>query len=132
MSWTPFVNDQFVTPSGGIIAKALIMGRDGTIWGITDGWNVSAQEAKTVASQAANPTLVPANGLTLAGVKYMGLVADEENFQGFNNSAKAGVSGVTLKTAIIIGLFNQPHKNPNAYSFLKGVADNLVEAGTLQ
>ena len=132
MSWTPFVDGQFVNSSGGLIQKALIMGRDGTIWGISAGWNVTAQEAKAVAGQAANPSTVPSTGITLGGVKYMGLLADEENFQGFSSAKKQGVSGVTLKGSIIIALFGEPHKNPNVYAFMKKVADSLVEAGTLQ
>ncbi|EFC40637.1 profilin [Naegleria gruberi] len=132
MSWTPFVDSQFVAPSNGLIQKGFIMGRDGTIWGVTDGWAVTAQEAKNLAGQVANPSSVPATGITLGGVKYMGLVADEENFQGFSSTKKQGVSGVVLKSAVIVGLFGEPHKNPNAYSFLKGVADSLVNAGTLQ
>ncbi|KAG2375389.1 hypothetical protein C9374_010013 [Naegleria lovaniensis] len=132
MSWTPFVDGQFVTPSQGLIQKALIMGRDGTIWGVTAGWNVTAQEAKTLAGQAANPSSVPSTGITLGGVKYMGLLADEENFQGFSSAKKQGVSGVVLKGSIIVGLFGEPHKNPNVYSYMKKIADQLVEQGTLQ
>ena len=132
MSWTPFIDGQFVQPSGGLVQKALIMGRDGTIWGLTDGWNVTAQEARTVAGQAANPSTVPSTGITLGGAKYMGLVADEESFQGFSSSTKKGVCGVTLKTCVIVVLFGEPHKNPNVFSYMKRVVDQLVENRYLQ
>ncbi|KAL9652970.1 hypothetical protein ABK040_015485 [Willaertia magna] len=132
MSWTPFVDGQFVQSSGGLINAALIMGRDGTVWGNSANWPVTAQEAKTLAGQVANPTTIPAQGITLGGQKYMGLLADEENFQGFANAVKQGVSGVILGSCIIVGKFGEPHKNPNAYSFMKKVADALVEQGTLQ
>ena len=121
-------HDHCIEGSMGLIDKVVMIGRDGEIWGIAGRWKITSEEAQVIAQQVKQPALFMARGISLGGIKYMGLVSNEENFQGYKHAVKGGVNGIISDKVIIIGGFSEPHQNSAAHSFMKGVCLNLLEA----
>merc|ERR1712180_475843 len=107
MSWDKYVSDQLLAT--GNVQKGAICGLDGSIWAVSEKWEVTGQEAKDLASAFKDPSILHQKGIVVAGEKYMFLSATEDVLRG-----KKQVWQLSLATTQI--LFNlvsvQPQLKP--------------------
>merc|ERR1712146_385918 len=87
MSWQAYVDQQLV--GTGSCTSGAILGHDGSTWATSAGFAVSAAEGQKLASQFANPGSAQADGVNVAGTRYMCLRADDRSIYG-----KKGAGGV--------------------------------------
>ena len=80
MAWVDFVNNNLV--GSGNVSKAAIIGFDGAIWGKSDNFNITLEEAGAVARGFANQDALLGTGLRFEGEKYFVLRADDERIIG--------------------------------------------------
>jgi len=125
MSWQTYVDQNLVGTKA--VAKAAILGHDGNKWAATAGFNVSAEEGKKLFQAYKDPSGIRAQGIHLAGSKYLALRADDRSVYG-----KQGAGGViTVKTnkAILIGVYDDKSQPGQAANVVEKLADYLIEQG---
>jgi len=125
MSWQSYVDEQLV--GTGHLAQGCIIGLDGSVWAQSPGFTLKAGEGQSVSALFKNPQNVFAAGITISGIKYLGIKGDERSVYG-----KKGASGVvTVKTTqcILIGLYNDQQQPGNASLSVEKLADYLIENG---
>lgn len=88
MSWQAYVDTNLV--GTGHVAKAAILGLDGSKWAASAGFNVTADEGKKIVAALKDASAIRANGLYVAGVKYLALKCDDRSVYGkqVRNSSK--------------------------------------------
>eukprot|EP01098_Paradermamoeba_levis_P016961 TRINITY_DN945_c0_g1_i1.p1 TRINITY_DN945_c0_g1~~TRINITY_DN945_c0_g1_i1.p1 ORF type:complete len:127 (+),score=47.42 TRINITY_DN945_c0_g1_i1:112-492(+) len=125
MSWDGYVTDQLV--GSGHIEAGAILGADGSTWAMSPSLGLKAGEGAAIAALMKNTPDVFAKGVTIAGVKYMGIKGQERSVYG-----KKGATGVVLiKTgqAIVVGRYNDKQQPGNAANVGEKLADYLIENG---
>ncbi|KAG2379379.1 hypothetical protein C9374_007518 [Naegleria lovaniensis] len=103
LPWTQWVQGALLAPSASSGVEAvLLIGKDGSMWGLAGNWNVSPTEAQSLAAllkgwTEQSPPISP----TLAGSKFMGIRCDGTEFvcNGPNKTAAVGI--VCSKTIVI-------------------------------
>eukprot|EP01123_Difflugia_compressa_P010733 TRINITY_DN3_c0_g1_i3.p1 TRINITY_DN3_c0_g1~~TRINITY_DN3_c0_g1_i3.p1 ORF type:complete len:127 (-),score=37.17 TRINITY_DN3_c0_g1_i3:130-510(-) len=125
MSWQSYVDTNLV--GTGLVSVAAIVGHDGSVWASSNGFKVSADEAKKLLAGFADPGPLRASGLFINGEKYLVLKADDRSIYG-----KKGTGGVvTVKTAqsILVGLYNEKIQPGQCANVVEKLADYLIETG---
>jgi len=74
-----------------------------------------------------DPASVFASGITIDGVKYLGIKADARSLYG--KKGTAGVVVVKTGQAILIGVYNETAQPGNATNTVEKLADYLIENG---
>jgi profilin len=123
MSWQAYVDNNLV---GAGLQSAAIFGHNGGQWATSAGFAVSAGEAKALIAGFTNPDGLRASGLTIAGIKYIVLRADDRSIYG-----KKGAGGViTVKTgqAVLIGTYNENLQPGQAANVVEKLADYLIDS----
>ncbi|CAF1018674.1 unnamed protein product [Rotaria sordida] len=69
-SWQSYVDDQLV---GAGLKSGAIIGLDGNTWATSPGFGLKPGEGRTIVALFENPQKVFANGVTVNGVKYVGI-----------------------------------------------------------
>ncbi|KOX00260.1 MULTISPECIES: profilin [unclassified Streptomyces] len=124
MSWQAYVDDQLVG-TGRLQYGAIISAADGSAWALSNGFGLTADEGAAIVALFKNPADVFTMGVTVAGVKYTGIKADDRSIYG-----KKGATGVALaKTAqtIVIGYYNEKGQPGNAAMTVEKFADYLTQ-----
>ena len=124
MSWQAYVDSNLV---GAGFTAAAIFGVEGGQWATSAGFTVSAAEAATLTAGYKDPSKLRADGLTIAGVKYFVLRADDRSIYG-----KKGTGGIiTVKTgrAVIIAVYGDSLQPGQAANVAEKLADYLIDAG---
>jgi len=121
MSWDKYVSDQLLAT--GNVQKGAICGTDGSIWAVSEGWEVTGQEAKDLASAFKDPTLLHQKGIVVAGEKYMFLSATEDVLRG--KKAANGIHIVKTNMAIIIGYYADPVQPGQCATTVEALGDYL-------
>uniref|UniRef100_A0A7I4Y2Z2 Profilin n=1 Tax=Haemonchus contortus TaxID=6289 RepID=A0A7I4Y2Z2_HAECO len=101
MSWADLVNNNLV--GSGNVSKAAICGFDGSIWGKSDNFKITTEEAAAAGRGFANKDGLLGTGLKFEGEKYFVLNADGDRVIG-----KKGSQGFFIyKTgqAVIISIY---------------------------
>jgi len=123
MSWQSYV-DQLLGSEH--ITKAAIIGLDGNAWATSAGFSIP--EGKALVTNFTQPAQAQANGVTVAGTKYLTVKADNRSIYG-----KKGAFGVvTVKTgkAVLVGVYDKEGIQPgNAVNTVEKLADYLIENG---
>jgi len=91
------------------------------------GWGLKAGEGAGIGTLFKNPADVFAKGVTVNGVKYMGIKGDDRSIYG-----KKGATGVVLvKTGqcILVGYYDETKQPGNAALAAEKLADYLLENG---
>jgi len=125
MSWQSYVDNQLVGTH--IIAKGAIVGLDGNTWATSPGFTVTPAEGAALAALFNTPANAFGSGITVGGVKYLTLKADNRSIYG-----KKGTAGVcTVKTGqcIIIGVYGDGAQPGAAANTVEKLADYLIENG---
>jgi len=88
------------------ISRAAIVGYDGVTWASSDakGFIVTPTEAKAIVAGFKDASGLRANGLYVAGVKYITLGCDDALIQG--KKGTGGVMCAKSKKAVVIGVYN--------------------------
>ena len=87
MSWQDYVDQQLLAT--GRVTEGAICGHDGSVWAASAGYNVT--EGAAIAPLFANPSSAYSSGITLGGVKYKVVRADERSIY-----AKLGTDGAAV------------------------------------
>jgi len=125
MSWKSYVDDQLVGTKN--IAKGALLGHDGNTWATSDGFTVTPSEGAAVAALFNNPPNAFSTGISVAGVKYLALKADNRSIYG-----KKGTDGVCcVKTGqtVIVGVYKEGQQPGAAANTVEKLADYLIENG---
>jgi len=125
MSWQSYVDDQLV--GTGQISKGIIIGHDGSKWAASSGFDLMAGEGAAIAALFKNPSEVFVKGVTINGVKYMGIKGDESSIYG-----KKGATGVAIaKTGqvILLGYYDEKVQPGNAVLVVETLGDYLKVHG---
>ena len=125
MSWQAYIDSSLV--GTGHIKRALIAGHNGATWAGSAGFTPSAAEVTAIIRGFTDNAGIQGSGITLAGVKYMTLRADNRSIYG-----KKGAGGVVIvKTgqAVIIGVYEEGTQPGQATTVVEKLADYLIENG---
>jgi profilin len=125
MSWQAYIDTSLV--GSGCVQKAAILGHDGSTWATSAGFSVKAPEAKALAQAFSNPAAAPAAGLTIDGVKYIVLRADEKSI--YAKKGNSGLCCVKTGKAMLVGFYDQPTQPGQASSVVEKLGDYLREVG---
>lgn len=80
MSWQAYVDTNLV--GTGVICTAAILGHDGNKWASSPNFNVTQAEAKALIAGFKDSNGLRANGIHLAGTKYLFLRGDDRSIYG--------------------------------------------------
>eukprot|EP00163_Fabomonas_tropica_P019623 TRINITY_DN34408_c0_g1_i1.p1 TRINITY_DN34408_c0_g1~~TRINITY_DN34408_c0_g1_i1.p1 ORF type:complete len:128 (+),score=44.37 TRINITY_DN34408_c0_g1_i1:114-497(+) len=122
-SWQGYVDVQLV--GTGNVSKACIIGHDGSVWASSPGFAPSAEEAAALIAGFNDPTGLLAQGLHVAGVKYMTIKADPRSVYG--KKVNNGVVIVKTGQAIVIGQYDEKIQPGSATLTVEKLADYLIE-----
>lgn len=126
MSWQSYV-DQNLLGSGQLRRAAIIgLGEGQTL--ADSGDFLKDLEGKNVVALFRSPNDVFATGVTVGGVKYIGVKADDRSIHG-----KKGATGVALARTgetIVIGYYDEQQQPGNAALIVEQLATHLVESGS--
>eukprot|EP01027_Heterolobosea_sp_BB2_P002506 GEZU01003763.1.p2 GENE.GEZU01003763.1~~GEZU01003763.1.p2 ORF type:complete len:122 (-),score=38.25 GEZU01003763.1:155-520(-) len=120
MSWQSYVDDQLVAT--GAVTQAAIAGLDGSIWAKSNGFGITQDEAKQIASGFGS-----FGGVTVAGTRYVTINSDDKFIYG-----KKGATGcvcVKTKKACIIAVYNETIQPGRCAMIVEKVGDFLIEKG---
>jgi len=99
--------------------KATIASLDGTSLATSPGFSPTSAELKAIAALFGNPDLALASGLTVAGVQYIGLRADESVIEG--KTSDGGCACANAGQVIVVAIFDQAHASL-ATQYARGLA----------
>merc|ERR1712062_134087 len=125
MSWQSYVDDQLLAT--GMVTAAAIAGHDGSIWAKSGGFNCSPDEVKKILGSWDNTSAMGMNGVTVNGLKYMFLSANDKVVRG-----KKGSSGVHIcKTtqAVIVSTYKEPVVPEQCANATEKLGDYLISVG---
>ncbi|KAI9018381.1 profilin [Hyaloraphidium curvatum] len=122
MSWQAYVDNNLLGTAK--VTKAAIHGHDGSLWATSKGFAISAPEFQALFKAFKDPSGARASGLTLAGVKYIVLRADDRSIYG--KKGAGGIACVKTKQAVIIGEYEEPIQPGECTKVVEGLADYLI------
>ncbi|CZR63898.1 probable profilin [Phialocephala subalpina] len=129
MSWQAYVDSSLVGSQQ--ISKGAIYSAAGdSKWAATPGFELSAAEAKTIATELANPktdSKVWSDGIHVAGVRYVVTKLEDRSLYG--RQGKEGIVIVKTTQAILIGHYPENVQAGNAAVVVEKLADYLVGLG---
>jgi len=121
MSWDKYISDQLLAT--GNVQKGAICGLDGSIWAVSDKFNVQPDEAKKLAAAFKDSSVLQMSGIFVAGDKFMFLSATEDVLRGKKGSN--GVHIVKTLQAIIIGYYADPVQPGQCATTVEALGDYL-------
>uniref|UniRef100_A0A6B2LRF0 Profilin n=1 Tax=Arcella intermedia TaxID=1963864 RepID=A0A6B2LRF0_9EUKA len=124
MSWQSYVDDQLVATG---LANALIMGHDGHLWATSKDFGLLPGEGPAIAAVFKNPGLLFSNGMTVNGVRYLGIKGDERSAYG--KRTMGGVVCVKTVQAIIVAVYDEKLQPGQAANTVEKLGDYLLENG---
>jgi len=125
MSWQSYVDDQLLAHK--TVSQAAICGHDGNIWATSTGFAVTPAELKHLSVNFGNMDVMPMQGITVGGTKYMFLSANDRVMRG-----KKGTSGVhIMKTvqAIIVCVYHEPIVAEQCANTTEKLGEYLIGVG---
>eukprot|EP01112_Ceratiomyxa_fruticulosa_P011743 TRINITY_DN3214_c0_g1_i1.p2 TRINITY_DN3214_c0_g1~~TRINITY_DN3214_c0_g1_i1.p2 ORF type:complete len:127 (+),score=31.23 TRINITY_DN3214_c0_g1_i1:102-482(+) len=125
MSWQAYVDDQLI--GSGMVSQAAILGLDGQVWASSASCSLKKEEATKIVSQFSDPNGALQSGVTVGGVKYLAIRADDRSIYG-----KKGATGVVAcKTAqaVLVALYGETVQPGQATNVVEKLADYLRENG---
>ncbi|KAI0366020.1 profilin [Pilatotrama ljubarskyi] len=125
MSWQAYVDTNLV--GSGKISKAAIIGLAGGVWAASPGYNLSADEQKSIVNAFNKPEDALAHGVRLAGQKFFTLKADDRSIYGKKQAD--GCIIVKTKQAVLVAEYAAPVQAPEATPIVENLADYLIGVG---
>ncbi|KAF2073150.1 hypothetical protein CYY_005539 [Polysphondylium violaceum] len=125
MSWQQYVDEQLIGTQN--VEEACILGLDGSTWASSKGMGLKAGEGQGLAALYKNPANAFSQGITVGGVKYMGIKADERSIYG--KKGATGIAAAKTNQCIILGRYNEKQQPGNAALVCEKLADYLIDNG---
>ncbi|GAN01452.1 profilin [Mucor ambiguus] len=122
MSWQAYVDSNLI--GTGNVSQAAIYGLAGGEWAKSAGFQLQPSEVQEIVNAFSNADQVRANGIHVAGVKYLLLRADERSLYGKKNSD--GVCIVKTNQAFLVGTYKEGIQPGNCTKVVEGLADYLI------
>ncbi|KAF9927843.1 hypothetical protein BGZ65_006573 [Modicella reniformis] len=126
MSWQQYVDDTLI--GSGKVAKAAILGHDGSIWASTPDFKIPPAEGQKLEQAFTSTDDIAANGLYLLSKKYIYLRKPQENVI----YAREGSNGVVCyksSQCVIIGYYDEHHSAGNCNQIVENLGDYLLAQG---
>lgn len=128
MSWQAYVDDHMVATKQ--VAKAAILGLDGSQWAVNAGFTLDPSEAAAAATAAANVNSAAGKSLVFNGTKFMVLRTDEGNISTiYGRKGSEGFCIAKTKQAVLIGLYDESMQAGQCNAVVEKLADYLAESG---
>jgi profilin len=105
MSWQAYVDDSLIG-SGHMHSAAIIGLADGSYWAYGGNYVPQPDEVQNILKTLQNPSMLMSSGVTIAGVKFLGLRGDKEHLI-FKKGSAGGCVYVSMQAAII-GIYGNP------------------------
>ncbi|XP_068202234.1 profilin-like [Palaemon carinicauda] len=121
LTWNDYVSKQLT--GTGNVSQGAIAGLDGSIWAISEGWGVTEQECKAIATGFTNPSGFHQSGVTCAGERYIFLSGNESVLRARKGSQ--GIHVAKTNTAIIIAKYDEPIQPGQCAATVEALADYL-------
>ncbi|KAG8766103.1 profilin, required for normal timing of actin polymerization in response to thermal stress [Ceratobasidium sp. 428] len=121
MSWQGYVDNNLV--GSGKVTKGAIVGQQGGVWATSPGFTLSQEEQNKITKLFNDPAAAQSGGVTLAGVKYFAVQADDQKFYG--KKAADGCVLVKTKQAILVTVHNAPIQMGESAPVVESVGDYL-------
>jgi len=125
MSWQAYVDSNLV--GSGHIAKASILGADGSTWATSAGFAVSLDEGKKLAAGFKDAGGLRTSGLHVAGEKYLVIKADDRSIYG--KKGAGGIAAVKTAQGILVGVYKEGTQPGQATTTVEKLADYLIDNG---
>jgi len=129
MSWQAYVDTSLV--GTGDVDKAAIFNSEGTsVWATSKGFQISPAEMQEVVGSykdTAPQKKVQANGLHIAGEKYIVIKADDRSLYG--KKGREGIVIVKTKQALLIAHYPETVQPGQAATTVEKLGDYLISVG---
>ncbi|EIW75545.1 profilin [Coniophora puteana RWD-64-598 SS2] len=131
MSWQTYVDSNLV--GTGKVARAAILGQQGGVWAVSAGYNIAADEQKTIIDAVSKieasfkENTIPVSSLTLAGRKF--IITRPEARSLYGRKQQDGIVVVKTKQAILVAEYQPPTQAGEATVVVEGLADYLIGVG---
>jgi len=119
-SWKPHLDS--LVGNGDIIKQAAIVGKDGGIWAITSGFNVSQADILRLKTAFENEVDAQANGIFVEGYYY--LVTNTSSRSIYGRKGQKGIICVRTNLAIVIAIYEE--LAGRAVVLVEKFADSLI------
>lgn len=103
MSWDSYRDN--LLQSGNVKKVAIVGAQDGAVWTVSPGFQVSTQEAMTIANGFKNADVLRANGVVVGTEKHFYIQSDDKQIQG--KKGPGGVSIAKSNLCIIIATYDE-------------------------
>jgi len=128
MSWQSYVDDQLLGTK--LIKHAVICGHDGNIWASSQGFNVTSQELVDLIKKFDNVEVLAANGVRIAGIKYMYLSSEDRALKVVRaKKEKTGVHCIKTTQTFIVCIYEHPVLPGEAAQTTEKLGDHLMQSG---
>jgi len=125
-SWQPYVDSSLV--GSGKIDKAAIFSAAGdSVWAVTPGFQIKPEEVQAIIGAFSDASSIRANGLFVAGEKYIALGVDDESINA--KKEKHGLMIVKTKAALIVGHYPETVQPGEATKIVWQLADYFKKLG---
>jgi profilin len=123
--WQAYVDSSLV--GTGCVTFGAIVGFDGSVWAISNGFPVSADEVKKLNAAFSAPGSIQENGFMIAKEKYRALNASDRSIYGRLGSK--GVVCCKTNQCIIIAHYNENIQPGQCTNATEKLADYLRDQG---
>jgi len=125
MSWQDYVDKQLL--ASGFVNHAAIIGTDGSLWAKSAAFNVTPSELTTFATNYSSPEFFQANGLTLAGIRFIFLSGTDRVLRAKKN--KSGLHCMKTEKAIVVSIYEEPTTPQQAANVVEKLGEYLMGHG---
>lgn len=125
MSWQDYVDKQLL--ASGFVNHAAIIGTDGALWAKSANFNVTPAELSAFANNYSSPEYFQANGITLAGIRFIFLSGTDRVLRAKKN--KSGLHCMKTEKAIVVAIYEEPTTPQQAANVVEKLGEYLMGHG---
>ncbi|KAJ5822628.1 Profilin-1B [Penicillium robsamsonii] len=125
MSWQQYVDYQLLGSRK--VSKAAILGLNGGVWAISEGFQLSSEEQNAVVSAFQNTSQTQAKGLKLNGQKYFAVQVSNSSIY-LKKGANGAIIVKTTQTAVV-AVYESPIQQAESAPVVEGLGDYLRSNG---
>eukprot|EP01100_Stratorugosa_tubuloviscum_P014955 TRINITY_DN82_c1_g1_i1.p1 TRINITY_DN82_c1_g1~~TRINITY_DN82_c1_g1_i1.p1 ORF type:complete len:125 (-),score=46.80 TRINITY_DN82_c1_g1_i1:199-573(-) len=123
MSWETYIYR--LTTAG--FAKAALFGHDGSIWAISNEFNIPNIEIAALIAAFENLGATRATGVFISKIRYFVILANERSIYG--KQGNTGFCAVKTNKAVVLGLYTETLTPGNAANSIESISDFLINQG---
>ncbi|EHK97432.1 Profilin (actin-binding protein) [Glarea lozoyensis ATCC 20868] len=126
MSWQAYIDSSLVG-SGHVDKAAIISAAGDSVWATSADFTISPAEMKEVVAGLTQPDNLYANGLHVAGERFVLTKAEDRSL--YARKGKEGVVIVKTTQAILVAHYNETQQSGNTVTVVEQLADYLISTG---